>query len=239
MRETLEWRAPAEIDDVFRIDRRFVGSKPAQRQAELRLLVAKPYIRVERADVVGQVAHGDDRVDRTIEEADRKADNITRQDHIQDLSLAAAQQLVADRIAILDETETAIRGAGDDEIVPPFDQALTLDNAFEVPEIGRAEGHQTRQPRHERMFGERWIVSDLRSSTHAASRIPNVAPSAHYVCLLIQINDQDHRTKVALTASPLRLAIDLTRPLRVTRGNQRRETTQNGSGKRLHPRGRN
>src|SRR4026207_361964 len=71
------------------------------------------------------------------------------------------------------------------------------------------------------------------------AEVPSVAPSAHYVCLLIQINDQDHRTKVALTVSPLRLAIDLTRPLRVTRGNQRRETTQNGSGKRSHPRGRN
>ena len=25
MREAFEWRAPAEIDDVFRIDRRFLG----------------------------------------------------------------------------------------------------------------------------------------------------------------------------------------------------------------------
>ena len=155
MREAFEWRAPAEIDDVFRIDRRFLGGKPAQRQAKLRLLVAKSYIRIERADVVGQVAHGDDRVDRTIEEADWKANNITRQDHVQDLSLAATQQLVADRKAVLHETKTAIRGAGDDEILPPFDQPLTLDNAFEVLEIGRAEGHETRQPRHERMFGER------------------------------------------------------------------------------------
>src|SRR6185436_8480123 len=135
MREALGWRAPAEIDDVLRIDRRFLGGKPAQRQAELRLLVAKPYIRIERADVVGQVAHGDDRVDRTIEEADRKADHIPRQDHVQDLSLAAAQQLVAYRMTILDETKAAIRGAGDDEILPPFDQPLTLDNAFEVLEI--------------------------------------------------------------------------------------------------------
>ena len=33
------------------------------------------------------------------------------------------------------------------------------------------------------------------------------SPNAHYVCLLIQINDQNHRTKVALTKSALRLAI--------------------------------
>src|SRR6185437_6901062 len=155
MREALEWRAPAEIDDVFRINRRFLGGKPAQRQAELRLLVAKPYIRIERADVVGQVAHGDDRVDRTIEEADRKADHITRQDHVQDLSLAAAQQFVADRIAVLDETKAMIGEAGDDEILSPFDQPFTLDDAFEAREIGRAEGHETRQPRHERMSSER------------------------------------------------------------------------------------
>ena len=37
------------------------------------------------------------------------------------------------------------------------------------------------------------------------------SPNAHYVCLLIQINDQNHRTKVALTASALRLAIAIQR----------------------------
>ena len=37
------------------------------------------------------------------------------------------------------------------------------------------------------------------------------SPNAHYVCLLIQINDQNHRTKVALTASTLRLAIAIQR----------------------------
>jgi hypothetical protein len=97
-------RAPAEIDDMLGIDRRFVRGEPTQRQAELRLFITKPRVRIERA-VVGQIAHRNDRVYRTIEEADRKADDVARQDHIEDLPLAAAQEFVANRMAVPDEAE--------------------------------------------------------------------------------------------------------------------------------------
>ena len=52
MREAFKWRAPSEVDDVLRIDCPFVGSEPAQRQTELRLLVAKPYIRASSAQLL-------------------------------------------------------------------------------------------------------------------------------------------------------------------------------------------
>ena len=183
MREAFDRRAPAEIDDMFRVGRRLMGSQPAQRQAKLRLLVAESYIRVQRADVVGQVAHGDDRVGRTIEEADRKANDITRHDHVQDLSLAAAQHLVADRITVLDETQIADTRIRDDEILSPFDGQFTLHNAFEVREIGRAQGQDTRQPRNERMFGER--CSCPISAILMVPPNSQASPRPPYVCLLI------------------------------------------------------
>jgi hypothetical protein len=44
-----------------------------------------------------------DRIKGTIEKADRKTDDIARQDHVGDLPLAAAKQLVTDGVAVLDE----------------------------------------------------------------------------------------------------------------------------------------
>src|SRR5262249_4309350 len=117
--------------------------KPAQRQAELRLLVTEPGIRIERADVVDQIAHRDDRVHRTIEKADRKADDVARQDHIEDLRLAAAQQLVADRVAVLDEAEIAILQADDHQVLSLLEQLLALDDELEASESGRVERHET------------------------------------------------------------------------------------------------
>src|SRR5215813_7933476 len=107
MRQPLERRAPAEVDDVLGIDARLLRGEPAQGQAELRLLVTKPRIRIERAEVVVQIADRDHREDRAIEKADGKADDVARQDHIEDLPLAVAQQLVADRVTVLDEAEIA------------------------------------------------------------------------------------------------------------------------------------
>src|SRR5262249_4509616 len=127
---------------------------------------AEPRVCIERADVVGEVAHRNDRVDRTIEEAHRKADDVARQDHIEDLPLAATKQLVANGVAVLDEAEITILVADDDQVLALFDQPLALDNALEASEIGRAQFHETRQPRRERMFGEQNIVPDLSCNIH-------------------------------------------------------------------------
>src|SRR5215831_21087021 len=122
MRQPFKWRAAAKVDDVLGIDRRLVRGKPAQRQAKLRVLVTKAHVRIERADVVAQIAHRNDRVDRAMEKADRKANDVARQDHVEDLSLPAAKQLVADRVAVFDEAEIAIRVAGEDQVLSLFDQ---------------------------------------------------------------------------------------------------------------------
>src|SRR5215470_7095892 len=63
MRQPLERRAPAEVDDVLGIDCRLMRGKPAQGQAELRLLVAKLHVSVEWTDVVGEIADRNDRID--------------------------------------------------------------------------------------------------------------------------------------------------------------------------------
>src|SRR5262249_61772110 len=115
-----------DIDDMLGVDRRLVSGEPAQRQAELRLLVAEPRVCIERADVVGEIAHRNDRVDRTIEEAHRKADNVARYDHIEDLPLAAAKQLVANGVAVLDEAEIAILVADAAQALALFDHPLAL-----------------------------------------------------------------------------------------------------------------
>src|SRR5215831_3789325 len=112
MRQPFKWRAAAKVDDVLGIDRRLVRGKPAQRQAKLRVLVTKAHVRIERADVVAQIAHRNDRVDRAMEKADRKANDV------------------------------------------------------EVSEIGGVEFHETGQPRHERMFGERLIAPNLSCNIH-------------------------------------------------------------------------
>src|SRR5262249_54416298 len=100
--------------------------------------VTKPRVRIERADVVGEIAYRNDRVHRTIEEADWKPDDVARQDHIEDLPFAVAQQLVANRVAVPDEAEIAILVADDDQVLALLDQALALDDALEAAEIGRA-----------------------------------------------------------------------------------------------------
>src|SRR5262245_12641431 len=166
VRHPLDRRAPAEIDDMLGIDRRFVCGEPTQRQAELRLFVTKPRVRIERTDAVSQIAHRNDRVDRTVEETDRKADDVAGQYHIEDFPLAVAKQLVANGVTLLDEAEIAILVADDDQVLALFDELFTLDDAFETSEIGRGQCHETRQPRRERMFGKRDLARALSSNIH-------------------------------------------------------------------------
>ncbi len=155
MRQPFDRRAAADVDDVLGIGGRLLHGDPGQRQAELRMPVAKLDVSIERADVHAQIGDGGDRIDRALVEAAGQADDVAGQDDVEDLPLAVAQQLVAHGVAVLHEAELAVFVAVGDQIAPFADHQFAVDDVVEALEIGGLEIDKLRQPRDERMLIQR------------------------------------------------------------------------------------
>jgi hypothetical protein len=97
------------------------------------------------------VGHGDHRVARALEEADRHADEVARKDDVEDLPLAVAQKLVAGAEALGDEAQLAKLVAFDDEIAALLDGQLRLDQLAQAVEIVAGQRKVAGQADDERM----------------------------------------------------------------------------------------
>ena len=152
MRQPLNRRAAADVDDVLGVGGSLLHGHPTQRQAVLRVPVAKLDVRIERAHVHAQIGDGGDRIDRALVEAAGQADDVARQDNVENLPLAVAQELVAHGIAVLDEAEFAVFVAVGDQVAPLTDHQFAVDDVVEVFEVGGLQIDHLQQPHNERML---------------------------------------------------------------------------------------
>jgi hypothetical protein len=80
MRQPLDRRAAADIDDVLGIGRRFLHGDPAQSQAKLRPAITELHIGIERADIHRQIGNGAHGVDGALDETARYSHKVARQE---------------------------------------------------------------------------------------------------------------------------------------------------------------
>jgi len=102
------------------------------------------------------------RIDRALEEAARDSHEVTGQKHIEDLSLAVAQQLVAHGVAVPEEAELAEFVTVDDEVAPALDRHFVVDQGFEALQIIDTKVDVLQQPHDKRML----VQSLGRSRVH-------------------------------------------------------------------------
>src|SRR6185312_13988387 len=131
MGHPLSWRTPTDIHDVFGVDHGLLYSQPAQLQRELRPFQTKLGVRLEIACVEPALRERKHRKDRPIQKCDRKADEVSRKGDIDHLTLAIAQQLVPNRVAIRDEAKLLVFISLGDELAPSPNDNLRLQNLAE------------------------------------------------------------------------------------------------------------
>lgn len=91
-------------------------------------------------------------IDGALEEAARYSNDVAGQEHVENLTLAVAQQLVTHGIAVPDETEFSIFVAIDGEIAPARDGHLVNDECFESLQIIGIQNDVLQQPRDKRIL---------------------------------------------------------------------------------------
>jgi hypothetical protein len=98
------------------------------------------------------IGDGADRIYRPLIEAAGYADNVAGQNHVEDLPLAVAQQLVADGVAVPHKAKLAKLVSIDDELSPPPDRQFAVDDRLKASQVGGIEIDVLQQPRDERVL---------------------------------------------------------------------------------------
>src|SRR5262249_3802134 len=120
-------------------------------------------------DIHCNIGDGTDRINCLLKKTARYADNIARQNHVENLPFAVAQQLVAHGVAFPHEAELAELVSVNDEVPPPAHEQLAIDDRLQASQIKGAQIDGLQEPRDERVLLQR---GGGRGKAHAAEASP-------------------------------------------------------------------